>query len=93
MGREEDVVERQARRALARMVRASGLVGNGKIPKTALVAMMMALGAMDMGWFRGRWSQLSWEDDSASLMLFGQVFCDLRVKRFDVADHAVQEAS
>ena len=58
------------------------------------MVVMMALGAMDMGWrFLGRWSQLAGQHNSAGFMLLGQVFCNLGVECFHIADHAEEKAA
>lgn len=57
------------------------------------VVVMAAFGAMNMGRFLGWGCQLSRKHDSAGFVLLGQVFRNLGVKGFDIADHAVQEAA
>lgn len=56
-----------------------------------LVVMVVALGTMDMGGLRRRRGQLSGEHNPARLVLFGQMFGNLGVESFDVADHPVQK--
>ena len=82
-------IERRARRALARIVRSSGFVGNGKIPNTALVAVMLTLRTVYMRRFFRRRSQLSGQQDSPGFVLHAQVFCNFGMVGADIPDHTV----
>lgn len=58
------------------------------------VVVMVTLRPMDMGWwFLGRRGQLPGEDNTTGFVLLGQVFGNLGVIGFDIADHAVEEAA
>ncbi|CAE6696974.1 hypothetical protein NSPZN2_10506 [Nitrospira defluvii] len=57
---------------------------------SSLVVMMVALGAMDVGGLRRR-GQLSGKHNPARFVLFGQMFGNLGVESFDVADHPIQK--
>ncbi len=54
--------------------------------------MMMALRTMHVRWLLRRRSQLPRQHDPARFVLFAQMFRNLGVERFDITDHAAQEA-
>ena len=58
-----------------------------------LVVVMMALRTMDVRRLLGGRGELSGQHNPAGFLLLGQVFRDFRMERFDIADHAVQEAA
>ena len=58
------------------------------------MVVMTALGAMDVGrWFLRLGSELPGEHNSTRFMLFGQMFGNFGVERFDIADHPEEEAA
>ena len=58
------------------------------------VVVMAAFRAMHMSrWFLRRRGQLARKHNSSGFVLFGQMFCNLGVEGFDIADHAEEKPS
>ncbi len=77
---------------------AVGRVNGGCIPwrcwYSCLVVVMATFRPMDMGWrFLRRRSQLPGEHNATGFVLLGQMFCNLGMKGFDIADHAEEKSA
>ncbi len=56
------------------------------------MVVMAAFRAMHMGrWFLSRRGQLSRKHNSSGFVLLGQMFCNLGVEGFDIADHTEEK--
>lgn len=74
---------------------AAGAEGRGSLSLRSAggsVVMMTALRAVDVGrWRLGRRSQLAGEHNTTGFVLLGQMFGNLGMERFDIADHAKEK--